>query len=290
VCLLLALHELRRLLRIRIDVFHFDHRLRRSSPADAAYVRRLAARLGVPFHRREGPVPMPKGSVEMWARHFRMKAAHEVRAEVGATAVAMGHTRSDQAETVLMYLITGSATGLSGIPPRNGPVVHPLLDVDRADVEAFCKALRLRPRRDPTNRDASLLRNGLRLRGIPALERASGRAITGPIARVAEHVRADQDRLWDEAVEIAPSVIEVVVEGCRFRAGHLLALPAALRWRVVRRAFQMIDAGWTHADVDAVLDLAAGRPGRRRDLTGGLLAHRDRVYVSVSRSSPEIRV
>lgn len=291
VCLLVTLHRLRRLLGIRsLEVFHFDHRLRRESEADAAYVRRLAARLGVRFHLRGAEGPMPKGSLEMWARYVRMKAAGEVAAETGATAIALGHTRSDQAETVLMYLITGSATGLAGIPPRNGSVVHPLLDVDRAEVEAFCSALHLRPRRDPTNHDTRFLRNSLRHRGIPALERASGREIIGPIARVADHVRADQDRLWAEAVEMASSLVESTDDGCRFRVEAFLALPAALRWRVVRRAFQTIDAGWTHADVDAVLDLARGRPGRRRDLTGGLLARRDRVYLSLSsRPSPESR-
>lgn len=292
VCLLVTLHRLRRLLGIRrLEVLHVDHRLRRGSELDAAYVRRLAGRVGVPFHLRVVEEHPPKGgSIEMWARYVRHRAAGEVMTEIGATTLAFGHTRSDQAETVLMYLITGSATGIGGIPPRNGVLVHPLLEVSRDEVEAFCAALHLRPRRDPTNDDVRFLRNALRRRGIPALERASGREITGPIARVAELVRADHDRLWDEAVEAATGLVEVTRDGCRLTVDGFLALPSALRWRVARRAFQTIDAMWTHADVDALLDLAEGRPGRRRDLTHGLLARRDRVYLALSRTSPESRV
>jgi len=292
VCLLLSLDRLRRLLGIRaIEVFHFDHRLRAGSDADGVYVRRLAGRLGFGFHLREAAERPAKGdSLEMWARYHRMNAAIEVMTSVGADRIALGHTRNDQAETVLMSVITGSADGVSGIPPRNGPVIHPMLDVGRAEVEAFCRALRLRPRRDPTNEDVRLLRNALRRRAIPAIERATGREITAAIARVAERARDDRDHLWALAVEIAPTVIEPTQDGCRLSVAAFAALPPALAWRVVRRAFQSIDAMWTHADVEAVLDLVAGRPGRRRDLTRGLLARRDRVYLSLSRSSPESRV
>jgi tRNA(Ile)-lysidine synthase len=291
VCLLESLVRLRRLFRVRLEVFHFDHGLREGSARDAAYVRRLAERHRLPFHLRAASDRPPKGSsVEMWARYRRLLAAIDVMDVARGHRIALGHTRNDQAETVLMSLMTGSIAGLGGIPPTNGPLIHPLLDVSRAEVEALCRSLHLRPRRDPTNDDVRFLRNAIRHRGLPALERASGREVTGPIARVADLVRADQQRLWDEAIEAGGSVIEVTADGARISVDGLAALPPALLWRVGRRLFQAIDAGWTDSDVEAVLDLARGRPGRRRDLSNGLLARRERVYVSLSsRPSPESR-
>jgi tRNA(Ile)-lysidine synthase len=292
VCLLLALLRLRRLFGIRLEVFHFDHGLRDGSAVDAAYVRRLAARLELPFHvRTAGDRPARGQSVEVWARSRRHAAAEEVRADIAAASLALAHTQTDQAETVLMALITGSGDGLAGISAVNGRVIHPLLDVSRAEVEAFCRAIRVRPRLDPTNRDRRYLRNALRLDAIPALERATGREIAAPIARAADVVRLDREALWAEASQVAEALVERTPNGCRLRADALLELPQAIAERVVRRAFQTIDAAWTSADVAAVLDLASGRPGRRRDLTAGLLGERGRVYVALSsRTSPESRV
>jgi tRNA(Ile)-lysidine synthase len=292
VCLLLALLRLRGLFGIRLEVFHFDHALREGSAADAAYVRRLAARLELPFHLRTATDRPERGdSVELWARSRRLAAAETVRADIGAATLALAHTQTDQAETVLMALITGSGDGLAGIATVNGHVIHPLVDVSRPEVEAFCRAIRVRPRLDPTNRDPRYLRNALRLHAIPALERAIGRGIAAPIARAADVVRRDREALWAEASRVAATLVERTPNGCRIRAAVLLELPQAIAERVVRRAFQTIDARWTSADVDAVLDLARGRPGRRRDLTAGLLGERGRVYVSLSsRTSPESRV
>jgi tRNA(Ile)-lysidine synthase len=291
-CLLRSLLELRGLLRYELEVFHFDHRLRRGSAEDARYVARAAARFHLPFHLLAAEAGPPKGaSVEAWARAARLGAAGEVMREAGAARLATGHTLDDQAETVLMALILGwGPDGLAGIRPVLGTEVRPLLDVTRAEVEAFCRALRIRPREDPSNRDTRLLRNAIRLRGIPALERATGREIDATIARTAELLRVDQDELARQAASAAEDLIEETPTGCRIPAVELLSLPRAIAGRVVRRALAGIGGSWSQSDIDGALDLAAGRPGRRRDLTGGSTARRDREYLSLSRPSPESRV
>jgi tRNA(Ile)-lysidine synthase len=291
VCLLHSLYELRRMLRIELEVFHFDHRLRPGSGKDAEYVRGLSERLKLPFHSEVTAARPRRGdSVEDWARRARMVSAAKAANEQGAERIAVGHTRDDQAETVLMALILGwGPEGLAGIRPVLGKEVRPLLDVSRQEVEAFCRSLRLRPRSDPTNRDTSLLRNAIRLNGIPALERATGREITATLARTADLQRIEQEALWLQASEAAESLIEEIPGGSRIRAVDLLSLPRAIGARVVRRAFQLSGFDWTRESIDGVLDLAAGRPGRSRDLTGGVVASRDREYVSLSRTSPESR-
>ena len=292
VCLLDALHRLRSLLAIRLEVFHFDHRLRPHSAADGRYVRRVAARLEVAVHMREArDTPEPGDSVERWAREARRAAATEVADAVGARRIALGHTRDDQAETVLMALVLGwGPEGVSGMRPAGDVMVRPLLEISRAETHAYCRSLGLRPRVDPTNADPRFLRNALRLEALPALERATGREVAATIARTADLLRVDQEMLWDEAVRVADRIVEPTDDGCRLVAEALSALPPAIAGRVARRAFQSVGVSWTRADIETVLDLAAGRPGRRADLSGGLLAQRDRVYLSLSsRPSPESR-
>src|SRR5947207_6017515 len=147
-CLLHALHRLRRLLRIRLEVFHFDHRLRPDSGKDADYARSQAARLKLPFHLRAAEDrPEPGEAVEAWARARRLGALAGVLRDAPATRAATGHTLDDQAETVRLALARGGGLGaVAGIPPVEGPLVRPLLDVTRAEVEAFARSLRLRPR------------------------------------------------------------------------------------------------------------------------------------------------
>ncbi|HJU57669.1 MAG TPA: tRNA lysidine(34) synthetase TilS [Actinomycetota bacterium] len=299
VCLLYALWYLRRLFRIQLEVFHFDHRLRHDSGKDAEYVRRLAERLALRFHLRTAEGEHRKGeSVEAWATVERMNAANDVRMKVGAGVVAEGHTLDDQAETVLLNLIRGSGLeGVSGIWPgtRASALVQPLLGVQRDEVEAFCRALHLRPRLDPTNRDTTHLRNALRLTVIPAIERATGREVKRPIARSADLLHRDREALSAAAVDTMRRVVSESDGEQRFDAAMLGSLPKPIASRVVRLAlFQILTLGdgpaWTTEAVEAVLDLAAGRPGRRRDLPNGLKARREREYVSVSRTSPESRV
>jgi tRNA(Ile)-lysidine synthase len=285
VCLLHALWHLRRLLRIRLAVFHFDHRLREGAEPDARYVRGLAARLEVPFHLRVAHDRPARGtSTEDWARTARMTAAAEVRTQIGATRLADGHTRDDQAETVLMGLVLGwGLSGMGGIEPVQGLLVRPLLDVTREEVEACCRALRLRPRRDPTNDDTSLLRNAIRLEAIPAIERSTGRRVRDTFARTAGLLRQDADALWQEACELADEHVDAEPGAFRVRPAALEDLTRPMASRVVRRAFQLADLAWTEDSIDAVLDLADGRPGRRRDLVLGSRAERDRLFVRVTR-------
>lgn len=293
-CLLYALWHLRRLLRIRVEAFTFDHRLRRDSGEDVAYVRRVCGRLGVPCHVRVASEGPEKGaSVEAWATAARLRAATEVRREIGAAVIAEGHTLDDQAETVLLNLVRGTGLdGLSGIDP-GGPgtgLAQPLLALTRHEVEACCRALRLRPRRDPMNEDRRYLRAAIRHDVLPALEAATGRGVRATLARTADNLRADRDELLAATVRAAADVVEGTRgEALRFDAAGLRALSPPLAARVVRlgvfNILSIDDGPWSKSAIEAVLDLAKGRPGRRRDLLDGRVARRDRTHVIVERAA-----
>jgi len=305
VCLLYSLWYLRRLFKIRLEVFHFDHRLRKDSAKDAEYVRRLAERLKLPFHARGADDAPGKGvSVEAWATVARMNAANDVRKSIGARMWAEGHTLNDQAETILLNLIRGGGLeAITGIWPggaqEGSTIVQPLIDVERDEIVVFCRALHLRPRRDPTNEDTRLLRNAIRIKVLPAIERGTGRDVTRSIARSGDLLRADRMELHGAAIHALSTVLEGPLDGprdlIRLDAEALRSLPKPIASRVVRLAVYNVMASddvapWTREAVEAVLDLAGGRVGRRRDLPNGLKARREQEYVSVSRTSPESRV
>ncbi len=300
VCLLYSLWHLRRLFGIRLAVFHFDHDLRPDSAKDAVYVRSLAQRLKLPFHLREAIDRPERGvSVEAWATARRGDAADDVRREIGADVTAEGHTLDDQAETVLLNLIRGSGLeGMAGIDPGRGErvrVVQPLLDVARAEVEAFCRALHLRPRRDPMNEDRRYLRAAIRHDVVPVLEAMTGRGVTRSIVRTADLLRADRDELSASALAAYAETVGSERGGeMVFDARRLTALPPPVASRVIRLAAYDARSGdrtapWSKEAIEAVLDLAEGRPGRRRDLPEGLKAVREKGYVRVTRSSPDLR-
>jgi tRNA(Ile)-lysidine synthase len=282
-CLLYSLWMLRRLFKIQLEIFHFDHSLRPDSAKDAGYVKRAAARLKLPFHLCEAHTKPKKGeSIEAWAHEERLKTAIGVGLDVGARSIALGHTLNDQAETVLIALIRGGGpNAVAGIRPVDRMFVRPLLEIPREDVERFCGALNLRPRRDPTNADTRFLRNAVRLEVLPAMERATGREVKGPIARSAQLLQAEIPRPpGNEAVG------QQLEDGFGIALETFESLPERSRPQVISGLLQkLLPAPSEKAHVDAVLDLARGRPGRRVSLPGGFTAVREREYIRIS--SPE---
>ncbi len=281
--LLHLLVRLSRELRLSLHVAHFDHRLREDSEKDAAFVEREARRLALPATvRAADATDTPPGqSPEEAARERRYRFLDEVADATGASHIATGHTLDDQAETVLMRVLAGTGVhGLGGIPPIRGRIVRPLIDVRRGETEEFCRALRLRPRRDPTNADPAFLRNALRNELVPVvLERFNVRAPES-LARLADLAR-DDDALLDElaASAIAPEVEE---GGVRLDVASLLALHPALQRRVVRRLVQL-DAD----HVERVLRLArTGTSGDQIDLPSRLNARLEYGSLAFERATP----
>ena len=138
------------------------------------------------------------------------------------------------------------------------------------------------------NRDRRHLRVAIRLELLPKLEAAVGRGAKATLARTADNVRVDRDELFVATIAAAEDVVEGTRGGeVRFHAANLRALSPAMARRVVRlgvyNALGTDDIPFTRAAIDAVVDLAEGRPGRRRDLPNGRVARRTRTHVVVTR-------
>ncbi|HUG05934.1 MAG TPA: tRNA lysidine(34) synthetase TilS, partial [Candidatus Limnocylindria bacterium] len=129
--LCLVLSALREELALVLHVAHFDHRARpRAAAADAAFVAELANHIGAPLRVGRADAA-PKNEDD--ARSARYEFLRRVAREHGATAIATGHTRDDQAETVLLHLTRGTGlAGLAGMRPERDGIVRPLLALGRA--------------------------------------------------------------------------------------------------------------------------------------------------------------
>lgn len=167
-----------------LSVLHIDHRMREESAAEADAVRRAAAGMALPFMLRELSPP-GSGSVEDAFSRARQAIYEEEAGEDGLMAV--GHTASDRAETVLMRLLEGSGPrGLSGMGYVGiGPVRRPLLDLTRGTLRDYLRRREVSWLEDRSNLDTSLLRNKVRLELMPVLEEASP-GCTGRISSTAE--------------------------------------------------------------------------------------------------------
>ena len=227
---------------------HFNHGSRATADRDEQFCRELTARLGVPFVRDGADVSevaaAQGSSFEDCARRLRYAFLERTASDVGADRIAVGHTRDDQAETFLLKLARGAgATGLGAIYPRRGDVIRPLLDVSRADIQAWLGERGQAWMDDETNADLSNPRNRIRHRVLPELDGAYGGPTRAQLARAAELARED-GRWLDEQAAIRLRALGVQEANClHFEASAVLAEPAPLRRRLLLQAMRSMAEG-----------------------------------------------
>src|SRR5437867_3048172 len=200
--LLSILREILPVVPLHLTVAHFDHGWRTDSENDRDFVASMAATWGFAFHR-------------------------QTATETNSTAIALGHTRDDQVETLLLHLLRGSGSrGLAAMRRRDGDLARPLLDIARDDIEAYLSRLHLTPRRDASNADPRFTRNRLRQQLLPAID-AFDPAARELLARTAD-ILSEEDRFLEAQVAGLPE--DIATDRDAFAQ-----LPPALQRRVIRR-------------------------------------------------------
>jgi len=307
VALAAALCELARArpeLELRVALGHVDHGLRPESRAESERVEALAAKLGTPFFLEVLDAAALQEAVEReglegGARALRYPALERLAFAAGCGRVATGHTRSDQAETVLMRLARGGSLGaLAGIrasrPLGSVLLVRPLLSVPRAATERFCRARGLGFTDDPHNRDPARVRARVR-QSFASLREQLNPRLEESLAAAAQDA-AEEDALLDALARAGLSRAAPVSNlETRSRAEETLA-GSALAWRLdalstlpaplLRRALLVAanDSGVrperAHLEqLCARVRLGRGAldlPGGRADLRAGLLRFQKR--------------
>lgn len=306
VCLLHVLNSLQKELDISLYVAHLDHGLRGvEAEADAQYVKELAAGLGIPATIEKRDVnkfnKQKKTSLEEAAREVRYRFLDEVAEQVGASRIAVGHTRDDQVETLLMHYLRGTGIqGLRGLRPaapipygkQDGGrwVIRPLLNIRRIETAEYCRAAGLQPRSDSSNEQTAFMRNRIRIELIPLLKQYNP-DIEDTLIRLADLAGEDADFIERQAAAVYEQTASS--EGCLtcLDAGKLRGVPLSLQRRVFRlvleRAYGTLkDIESSH--VQSLVRLLFGTTGKCVSLPGGLIAanERNRMIIIPPGSAP----
>jgi tRNA(Ile)-lysidine synthase len=330
VFLLHALMRLENKLKMkRIVVCNLDHGLRgRESAGDSLFVKKLAKELGIEFIHKKidlkkrlparlhtdlvvagGPRPVPLApsglgyrarnddiyrdmSVEEVAREERYKFFHDAAKRVGADCVATGHTLDDQAETVLMRIIKGSALkGIVGISPVREEgrlrIARPLLEIEKAEIVKYLDSSAISYRIDSSNLETKYFRNAVRRKVMPFLERYNPR-IRRALFNLAEHLREDFEFIGQHKRKAA-EIIKTKGSKCvEIDLKDLVMQPRALQKEILRDSLERSGGSvkklshrhWK--EVEALI--RHKRKGSSVDLPGGIRAARtERAIVFCAR-------
>jgi len=287
VCLLHILVGLKEKLKVKLHLAHLNHQLRDAeSEADADYVSGLARKFGIPatIERRDvkGYQKQERLSPEEAAREVRYHFLTEVAGATGAGRVAVGHTRDDHIETILMHLIRGAGTrGMRGLQPytewpaKSGSliVIRPLLEVSHEDTEGYCRQHQLSPRLDASNLSLSPLRNRIRQQLLPLLQSynpgiAEALLRTGRIAGDdIDFLDRETARLWGKIARQEGDVITLDRKGVD-------RLPSTLKRYLLRTGAEKLLGSAKDIEMRHIEEMMAalGKPaGKSLSLPGGLV-------------------
>jgi tRNA(Ile)-lysidine synthase len=286
----------------RLAVAHLGHGVRgEEARRDALSVAQLAKEKGVPFFLKEVDLPQLKSvgdqtNLEALGRKERYQFFNSVAVEFGYNRVATGHTRDDQAETMLMWLIRGTGRrGLGGIPPKRrifndseggnvSMLVRPLIEVSRQEIMTYLKAESLEFREDSTNLDCRYLRNWIRHRLLLQLKERVDNRLTERLAHLADIWR-EEEKILDE---VGGALLEKLVVGPDLLRGALLGQGAAMQRRVMRswleaRTGSLLGVGFE--DIERALSFVGQGPVQGRlYLPGGWQLCREYDYVRIEKT------
>jgi len=209
-----------------------DHQLQSGSGDQAKKVESQLKEMGYEKVLCKKVVVTTESGLEAGARDARYQALSACAKEEKAAKVFLGHTRDDQAETVLLGLARGSGTrSLSGMAIENGIYIRPLLGITRSETVAACREIGVEPWNDPHNGNTEFSRVRVRTEVLPIMEEKLGPGIAAALSRSAAILRDDADAL-DAIAHDEISQVDLSSLDCQ----RLSSLAKAIRSRVLRAA------------------------------------------------------
>ena len=229
-----------------------DHGLQDASAAIARETKESLERIGIEDVQILTVTVEITDGLESSARRARYRALEDFASNSSLVAILLGHTKNDQAETVLLGLARGSGTrSLSGMSDRKGIFLRPLLHIDRSTTVAACEESGIEFWSDPHNEDERFTRVRIR-RLLPELERQIGPGIVDALSRSADLLRDDADALDAMAQRFFDSIDPRDID-----VASLAELPRALRTRVLRMAIYALGAPAGSLSADHIAPIEA---------------------------------
>lgn len=248
--LLHILSALRQDFSLSLIIAHLNHGLRPvESEKEAELVQKESVRLGLPleyerfnvkeFQESEG------FSLQDAARRVRFRFFHDLLKKYDGGKIALGHNADDQAETVLLRLLRGSGLkGLKGmLPIRQGRIIRPLLDVWREEIECFARENSIAYLTDSSNLKGEYLRNRLRLKLIPLIERDYQSGFRQAILKTSAFLRDENDFIEKEAEKAYRKIAHEEGGELVFKFSAYQYFHKAIQWRIIQKALERMDSG-----------------------------------------------
>jgi len=295
VCLLSVLHRLKDVFNLTLHAVYVDHNLRPGeTPAEIAYCTKLCHDMKVDFRVKsidvKGYVKEHGGNKQEAARDLRYRAFHEAAMEIRADRISLAHNADDQAETVFMRLIRGTgASGLAGMPAKRGPIIRPLLEIERKDIEDFLGSENIRYVVDSSNLQTDYFRNKFRLMIMPEFKKMNPKLIQGMNNTVS--ILQEEERYLD--VIVTKTLMKMISRKADNRLELFLspmeAMDIVILRRLLRRGLDETEGlrGISFAHIEDIIRLVReGSSGDRIYLPKGTRVIKDYSLLVITSERP----
>ncbi|MFZ5945254.1 MAG: tRNA lysidine(34) synthetase TilS [Bacillota bacterium] len=290
IALLHVLNQIKEEYSLRLFVVHVNHMFRgEQAKKEADFVASFAKNFENEYKLFEKDVPAlikeTSLSPQDAGHRIRKQIYSQVRQEIGATKLALGHHADDRAETILLHLVQGTGLeGLAGMTPVRGSTIRPLAEVSKKEILDYCQTNGLPYCQDPSNNKPVYLRNKVRLELLPLLKEKFNPQIIDNLIKLEEIVSAENDFMEEAGEEFLRRILVTRKEGkIRLSIKEFSKGASALRRRAIRKAYSLLrpdEQGLAFVHVENIIKLIQRQEGTKRlDLPRNILVLKSYEYI-----------
>jgi tRNA(Ile)-lysidine synthase len=295
VCLVYVLNRIKDEYNLSLHAVYVDHNLRPDeTPKEIEFCRELCKKLNINFIVKsidvKSAVKKDGLNKQEAARELRYKILNETAVEVNAKKIALAHNADDQAETLVMRLIRGAGVkGLTGIPPKRGNIIRPLIEVERIAIEYFLDKAKIGFVVDSSNLKTEYLRNRIRLSLMPELKKLNPGLINSLLNTIS--ILQEEERYFETIV--TKTLMKLISRKSTRRIelflSPLVVMDKVILRRILRRAIDEMESlsgiGFVHIE-DIINLIKEGRSGDRLYLPKGIRVIKEYSLLIITSEQP----
>jgi len=296
VFLLHFLLKFRQKYHIEVGAIHINHMIRgKSAIEDEEFCRKLSVNLNIEFSTVRKNVKsfaeQHKISVEEAGRILRYKEFEKALKRTGFNKIATAHNCSDNAETVLLNLIKGTGIkGISGIPPKRGNIIRPILSLKKDEVLEYLNNYGIEFRIDESNTDTDYERNFLRKEIIPQIKKKLNPDFDNAVFHSSEIFSGLIRLIYKQAKEISKQAVKITDDGLKLSISEIAKVEDELKNYLIKSSIEEhFNIQLTFTDIKNIKSLFENKAGKSINLANNLTAARDRQYVLVSYPGKDVQ-
>jgi tRNA(Ile)-lysidine synthase len=292
--LLFLLNVLKDRFEFEIAAAHLDHAIRKASAREREFCRITCRKLKSKFYSKRVDISAlarrKRLSLEEAGREARYAYFESLAGKYGYTKIATGHTLDDTVETVLLNIARGCGLeGLAGIPCMRGKIIRPLLNLEKRELLEWLNDQKIKFVRDQSNRSLAYVRNRIRLKMLPELEKINPAARRN-IARLSEIVSEELEYLSNQTVSAyMNSLIESGKGKIVLDLGKLDHYHKSLKKKVLNEAFKIISGEMSNLSsqtISRALSIIEGDSGKKAPLGGNVIIENSQGRIVIMKTPP----